>query len=329
MKPDRRARRQPDRIAAIIGTVLAIGGCGLIGAAGVAALEGDTTPGQVAISDQVNDRPLFTVTGLAPGDQVERCWQITGHGQPNVRLWAQAQGTLAPYLRVAISAGRTTGNPADTGCSSYTPRTELGDAVLTDIPTSPETAITDPAAFADGERRAYRLRVTVAPNAPEQQRATASFHACAQAPGATACDPVTVTGATGGPSSPPNSTGRQCTVPTLADGLAKKIRKGRYVQRRVGAGRARMTTLVTGPYGRRTIRVNVTASRLAVRSVAFRVNRRPLTTDSRRPYTVNVPNSKLRAGRNEIKAHVRLQNGKTITLRWGFRLSKPASPKCQ
>lgn len=320
----------PRRSTVAVAAVLAAGATALLTAAGVTALTGQHGETRVALSDQIAGRPLFTVTGLAPGQTVERCWQITGHDRPQIRLWATSQGELAPHLRVKITSGRSDADPSTGRCDGYTPTATIGDSTLAALPSTPGTGLLDPDVYAAGERRTYRLQVTVAGDAPQSRRATASFMACAQAPGKTACDPVAADGAAGSstPGSPGGGAGR-CVRPTLADGVAKQIRKGKRIRRRHGAGTAQMSMKVTGPYGRRTIAVGVQTRGLRARRVVFTANKRRLKTDTQRPYTAVVPNHRLKVGRNQIRARVVLASGRAVSLRWGFRLAKPSPSACR
>lgn len=326
----------PRRTRSAIATtaLLATGGCALLLAAGVGAVSGGTDEVRVAVSDQLDRRPLFQVTNLAPGDQIDRCWQIDGQNNPMIRLWATSQGELAPHLRVSMTSGTSRADPSSTMCTGFQARDEIGSRALSSMPASPADALVDTAPFSTGERRAYRLRVTVSDEAPQLRRASATFLACAQAPGKAVCDPVVrpmtpVEPPVGGSSAPASPGSPRCVNETLADGVAKQIRKGRFVQRRVGPGRVRMTTRVTGPYGRRKITVRVATQRLAVRRVVFEVNRRRLRVDARRPYTATVPGSRLKVRNNEIRAKVKLRSGRTIIVRWGFHLSPPRQSTCR
>ncbi|MBJ7469754.1 MAG: hypothetical protein JHD16_00550 [Solirubrobacteraceae bacterium] len=325
-------RRSRSAIAAT--ALLATGGCALLLAAGVGAVNGDTDEVRVAISDQLDRRPLFQLEDLAPGDQVDRCWQIDGQNNPMIRLWATSQGELAPHLRVTMTSGTSPADPSSTTCAGFQARDEIGSRALSSMPATAADALVDTATFSTGERRAYRLRVTVSDEAPQSRRATATFLACAQAPGKSACDPVArpatpVQPPIGGSGAPAPPGSPRCVNETLADGAAKKIRKGRFVQRRVGPGRVRMTTRVTGPYGRRKITVQVGTQRLAVRRVVFEVNNRRLRVDARRPYTATVPSNRLKVRHNEIRAKVQLRSGRTVIVRWGFHLSAPRKSACR
>lgn len=329
--PTRTPSRGQRIITRAVAATLGVGGCTLLLAAGVAALSDPQPETRVSISDQLDRRPLFEVRDLAPGDQVERCWQITGQNNPTLRLWAASTGPLAPYLQVDVTSGSSSGTPSSGDCGGFQPRDTLGSTTLADMPTGPAGAIVDSRAFVTGERRAYRLRVTVRPDAPQRRTATASFLACAQAPGRSACDPVSASPAVaaGLAGSAPGGSASRCVPLTLVDGAAKQIRKGRFVQRRVGPGRARMALRVTGPYGRRAISARITTTRLNVRSVRFDVNRRPLRLDTQRPFTATVPNTRLKVKHNEIRARLLLASGKVVTIRWGFHLSRPRDPGCR
>ena len=322
------------RLAIAATALLATGGCALLLAAGVGAVNGGTDEVRVNVSDQLDRRPLFQLEDLAPGDQVDRCWQIEGQNNPTIRLWATSHGELAPHLRVNVTSGTSSADPSSTTCTGFQARDEIGTRTLATMPATAADALVDSATFSTGERRAYRLRVTVSDEAPQSRKATATFVACAQAPGKAACDPIVRPATPGQPPvggadapAPPGSP--RCVNETLADGVAKQIRKGRFVQRRVGPGRVRMTTRVTGPYGRRTITVRVATQRLAVRRVVFEVNRRRLRVDARRPYTATVPSSRLKVRNNEIRAKVKLRSGRTIIVRWGFHLSPPRQSTCR
>ncbi|HZI89995.1 MAG TPA: hypothetical protein VFD31_00015 [Thermoleophilaceae bacterium] len=132
--------------------------------------------GSVGISD--NDggsSALYSVSGLEPGQGVEKCIKVTYGGSlaGEVRIYTDSSiGALGSQANVQITPGTQTGSPAFPSCAAFTPDAggnlfsgtlasfasthgAWGSGLLDDGPAAATS-------WANGNSVVYRLRVTVA-----------------------------------------------------------------------------------------------------------------------------------------------------------------------
>ena len=167
----------------ILATLLVLTLMGAVtGGATVSALQSNTenagntfAAGSVGISDNDGSSALYSVSGLEPGQGVEKCIKVTYNGSLSgeVRMYADSSiGALGSQLNVQITPGTQTGSPSFPSCAGFTPDAG-GNLFSGTLATFASThgawgsGLTDdgPAAatsWATGDSVVYRLRVTVA-----------------------------------------------------------------------------------------------------------------------------------------------------------------------
>ncbi|MEK6230000.1 MAG: hypothetical protein AABM31_11845 [Actinomycetota bacterium] len=132
--------------------------------------------GSVAISDNDSgSTALYSVSGLEPGQGVEKCIKVTYGGSlaGEVRMYTDSSiGTLGSQANVQITPGTQTGSPTFPSCVGFTPdaggnlfsgtlasfastHAAWGSGLLDDGPAAATS-------WATGNSVVYRLRVTVA-----------------------------------------------------------------------------------------------------------------------------------------------------------------------
>lgn len=132
--------------------------------------------GTVGIAD--NDggsSSLYSVSGLEPGQGVEKCIKVTYNGSLSgeVRMYTDSSiGALGSQVNVQVTPGTQTGSPTFPSCTGFTPDAggnlfsgtlasfasthgAWGSGLLDDGPAATTT-------WATGDSVVYRLRVTVA-----------------------------------------------------------------------------------------------------------------------------------------------------------------------
>jgi hypothetical protein len=127
------------------------------------------TAGSVDLTDNDSGTAMFAnVTGLMPGNDVDRCIDVTYTGSVDptaVLLYANAAptGTLAPYLDLTIDIGTDTGDPFRT-CTGFTPSANVFTGTLATFASSHGTyaaglSTWDPTG--SSETRTFRFRISV------------------------------------------------------------------------------------------------------------------------------------------------------------------------
>lgn len=154
------------RVVATAGVLAALGGSALA-AGGMLGRSADPATAAVTISATA---PLFTETGLVPGQSFTRCAVLTNEGpQPaDVTLFGTAeQAGLSPWLDLQLVRGTLPAGTAAGDCSGFAPDpVDYGAGVngvvfegtLDELPDA-SAGIADPTRWAVGERHAYQLRV--------------------------------------------------------------------------------------------------------------------------------------------------------------------------
>lgn len=175
------------RAIMVVGTAVLLNVAGLAGNGGAWALFGGGTSnpgtsvaaGTLALDNDDDGGVVLDVSGMRPGQPtVERCVQVryTGDLEAGLRLYGEVSGALAPFVRLDITRGSETA-PSEATCDSFTADPGGGalyDGTLAALPADHSAGVVDrspdggPAAWADGERRSYRFRLTLE-DTPEAQ----------------------------------------------------------------------------------------------------------------------------------------------------------------
>lgn len=152
------------------------------------------TAGTVVVTDDAQGSALFSVTGMVPGERLERCLSVSYSGSlpAQLRLYGQTTGTgLESYLELDVTRGTFAGSPSSmcTGFSAdaiaylgpgHRPG-DLYEGSLSGFPSSWTAASTDPGGAAPGvwrpsDAHAYRFSLTLGPtDAAQGLDATTSF----------------------------------------------------------------------------------------------------------------------------------------------------------
>ena len=131
------------------------------------------TAAAVDLTDNDSGTAMFAnVTGLMPGNDVDRCIDVTYTGSVDptaVLLYVNAAptGTLAPYLNLTIDIGADTADAFRT-CTGFTPSANVYTGTLSGFASSHGTyaagvSTWDP--VGSPETRTFRFRVSVQDNA--------------------------------------------------------------------------------------------------------------------------------------------------------------------
>ncbi|GAA4621892.1 hypothetical protein [Cellulomonas oligotrophica] len=146
--------------------------------------------GSVSLADDSTGSALFATTSygggvpggdglLTGGDTLTRCLTVTYTGTLTsdvaVRLYATADGTLAPHLDVVVDEGTGSGR----GCGSFVASRTLYSGTLAGLATVAHDGASGLGPWepgATGATRVYRFTITVQPvTAAQAAQATASF----------------------------------------------------------------------------------------------------------------------------------------------------------
>lgn len=120
----------------------------------------------VKLADNDAGSAALTMSNAKPGDSVSGCVNVsyTGTAAATVRLYGTTGGSgLASYLTLTVTRGTFSGTPAAGSCTGFTADAggPLYSGTLSAFPTSSGSAVTDATAWANGDRRGYRLTLTL------------------------------------------------------------------------------------------------------------------------------------------------------------------------
>ena len=163
------------RRIATIAVALATG----LGTAGVAyaAFSSSTTNpqtvkgGTLTLSDEDGGTRAFGLTGLTPASTAEnRCLRVRylGTKAATVRMYGNASGALAPYLRLVVTRG-TQPAVAFPACTSFVPAATVYDGTLAAYPSTWASGLpAAPGAWTSGTDHVYRVTISLDNDAAAQ-----------------------------------------------------------------------------------------------------------------------------------------------------------------
>jgi len=284
---------------------------------GWAAIRADPPAGEIQLSQNPHGA-LFDLARLAPGDAHTRCATVTNHGgtPAAIRMTGAATSNtgLAEHLRLTVEAGTRPATTAPGACAGFSAdRTDLGLGAgvlfagpLADFPADRAT-LSDTRSIAPAGDRAYRLTITVAPDAPPARRATHDFRfagvpapatAASAASAGSRCERLTF--ATAGPAI---TLRKKLRIPRRDPSRRHPIAGYATVRLTQRAGRPQLALTITLRANGRTLRrlPNLAAAELRLRG-------RLLARRAGRPYRFTVPASAVRTGEHRLTAIVRRGN---------------------
>ncbi len=285
---------------------------------------------------------LFTLPAMGANVTARRCMRLTARQvDSTLRLYGQTTGTgFADHLRLTVERGQVPPGPYGS-CAGFVADVDpvVFDGTLEQFPDGAQQATQDAAPFPRDTARAYRFSITSDDDPARAGKwARQDFTVCARPIGtaSTDCSPL------------PAQVFREVSVddPRPCDAVDVAATGDRWQRKRIlkwrrlapqpaAAGapilKARMVVYVLGPIGKRRLVTRLAVryghgirKRYRIQSVQYLVNGKRIGSRQRTyPYRIRVPNSALKAGKNNIRARVVISGRgvKPRTLYWGFRLA--------
>ena len=180
----------PRIVACLLALVLAAAAGWTAGAARSAfsastATSGSTvTAGTVDLEDDDDTTALYSISGMKPGDSVQRCLRVryTGSLGGSVAISTPSTpGAAGAYVRVRIEAGRRTGGATFPSCTGFTADASLFLGTLDAFAAAHGTAGTPlgtvpfgKTAWAAGDAVVYRFTVSLPSTTSDAARGTST-----------------------------------------------------------------------------------------------------------------------------------------------------------